>query len=258
LPGAAPSDAPLSLALLLAALIGLSLGLLGGGGSTLAVPVLVYVAGLDARTAVGASLAVVGATSFVAAIAQARQGRVRARAAALFAAAGMPAAWAGSHLTALVPSRVLLLAFGALMVVVAAVMLRGAEPGERDPRRGPPARAPAVLAAGGAVGLLTGFLGIGGGFLIVPALVLLVHLPMHQAVGTSLAVIAANAAAGLSGHARVGLPLGLVTSFSAVAIGGALMGTRFGAHVPARRLERAFALVVLAVGAGVFVHNLSP
>jgi uncharacterized protein len=249
--------APLSVALALAALIGLSLGLLGGGGSTLAVPVLVYVAGLDAGRAVGVSLAVVGATSLVAAIAQARQGRVRVRAALLFASAGMPAAWAGSRLTALVSGRVLLLAFGAFMMVVALLMLRPpGPPGDGTPRGR--ARAPVVVGAGALVGLLTGFLGVGGGFLVVPALVLLARLPMHEAVGTSLAVIAANAAAGFVGHLDgPELPLAVVVSFTAVSIAGALAGTRLGRRLPAHRLRRVFALLVLAVGIAVLAANLA-
>jgi uncharacterized membrane protein YfcA len=246
-----------SVALALAALIGLSLGLLGGGGSTLAVPVLVYVAGLDARSAVGVSLAVVGATSLVAALAQARAGRVRARAALLFAGAGMPAAWAGSSLTALVSGRALLLAFGAFMVAVALVMLRPqAAPDESSSRR--PARAAVVAGAGALVGLLTGFLGVGGGFLVVPALVLLARLPMHEAVGTSLAVIAANSAAGFVGHlGGGGLPMGVVVWFTAVSIAGALAGTRLGGRLAPHRLRRVFALLVLAVGAAVVAANLA-
>lgn len=200
---APPSDAPLTLALLLAALIGLSLGLLGGGGSTLAVPVLVYVAGLDARAAVGVSLAVVGATSLVAAVAQAREGRVRTRAAALFAGAGMPAAWAGSRLTALVPGRMLLLAFGGFMVAVALLMLRPPGPGgDAAPRR--PARPNMVIGTGALVGLLTGFLGV-----------------------------------------------------TAVSITGALAGTRLSRRLPAERLRRAFAVLVLLVGAAVVAANLA-
>jgi uncharacterized membrane protein YfcA len=219
--------------------------------------VLVYVAGLDAPSAVGVSLAVVGATSLVAAFAQARQGRVRVRAALLFAGAGMPAAWAGSRLTALVSGRMLLLAFSAFMVVVALVMLRppGAAGNASHPRR---ARATVVCAAGALVGLLTGFLGVGGGFLVVPALVLLAQLPMHEAVGTSLVVIAANAAAGLVGHLEGrGLPLPVLVPFTAISITGALVGTRLGGRVPADRLRRAFAVLVLVVGAAVFAANLA-
>ena len=245
------------MALALAALIGLSLGLLGGGGSTLAVPVLVYVAGLDARTAVGVSLAVVGATSLVAAVAQAREGRVRMRAALLFAGAGMPAAWAGSRLTALVSGRVLLLAFGAFMMAVALVMLRPPGPhGEGTSRAR--AGAAVLIGSGAVVGLLTGFLGVGGGFLVVPALVLLARLPMREAVGTSLAVIAANATAGFIGHLDgPGLPPAVVLSFTGVSIAGALAGTRLGRRVPAHRLQRVFALLVLAVGSAVFAANLA-
>jgi uncharacterized membrane protein YfcA len=214
------------------------------------------VAGLDARAAVGVSLAVVGATSMVAALAQARAGRVRMRAALLFALAGMPAAWAGSRLTALVSGRALLLAFGAFMVVVAALMLRPPAAHAEGASR-PAAPAVVVAGAGALVGLLTGFLGVGGGFLVVPALLLLARLPMHEAVGTSLAVIAANSAAGFVGHlGGPGLPLDVVVSFTALSIVGALAGTRLGGRIPAHRLRRVFALLVLAVGAAVVAANL--
>jgi uncharacterized protein len=242
-------------ALVLSALIGLSLGMLGGGGSILAVPVLVYVARFEAREAIAASLAVVGATSVAGSLFHARAGRVRFRAAALFGGSGMAGAPLGAVATRLVPAPVLLLLFALLMVVVSVLMLRPRVGGDTAAVRRAPT--PTMAAAGFAVGLLTGFLGVGGGFLIVPALVVLVGLPMHQAVATSLLVIALNSGAGLLGHLQAGFPLALTAAFTAVATGGALAGTRLADRVAPHRLRRAFGIFVLLVGLALGVRNLA-
>jgi uncharacterized protein len=246
----------LAAALLLSGLIGVSLGLLGGGGSILAVPVLVYVARVDVHEAIGMSLAIVGATSLAGALFHARRGRVAYRAALLFGGAGMAGAPLGAQLTHRVAPPLLLLLFAALMLVVAALMLRGR--GFAGPRStAATARLGAVLATGFGVGLLTGFLGVGGGFLIVPALTLLTGLPMHEAVATSLLVIALNSAAGVVGHlGRGGMPLGPTAAFTAVATLGALCGERLAGRLDPLRLRRAFGLFVLAVGLLLAARNL--
>lgn len=242
----------LAAALALAALLGLSLGLLGGGGSILALPVLVYVAGQEPASAVATSLAVVGATSLIAALDHARVGRVDSGAALGFGLTGVVGALVGAQLTPLVPPRTLLLVFALLMLLVGSLMLRpgrGPIPGRRHPL--------GVPLAGLGVGLLTGFLGVGGGFLIVPALVLLARLEMPVAVGTSLLVIAVNAAAGLVGHlGREPPPLGLTAAFTLVASGGALLGSRLAGRVPALRLRRGFAALVILVGLALVARNL--
>ena len=246
----------LLLALALSTLIGLSLGLLGGGGSILAVPVLVYVARVDVHAAIGMSLAVVGTTALVGGLVHARAGRVDPRAAALFGGAGMLGAPLGAQATHAVAPRVLLLLFAALMLAVGGLMLRGragARPG--TPRPHPVA----VPAAGFGVGLLTGFLGVGGGFLIVPALTLLTRLPIHAAIGTSLLVIAANSAAGVLGHLRQGeMPLGLTAAFTASATLGALVGVRLASSLDPARLRRAFAVFVILVGLFLLAKNALP
>lgn len=246
----------LLLALVLSTLIGVSLGLLGGGGSILAVPVLVYVARIDVHAAIGMSLAVVGATALVGGLVHARAGRVDLRAAAFFGGAGMLGAPIGAQATHAVSPRVLMLLFAGLMVAVGALMLRGRGPGGTGGSRPHPA---AVPAAGFGVGLLTGFLGVGGGFLIVPALTLLVGLPIHVAVGTSLLVIAANSAAGVVGHLGRGeMPLGLAAAFTATAALGALGGVRLAGALDPGRLRRAFALFVVLVGLLLIAKNALP
>jgi uncharacterized membrane protein YfcA len=173
-------------------------------------------------------------------------------AALAFGVTGALGALAGSRLTPLGSPRALLLSFAALMLVAGGLMLRrsdGLAPGRRH-------RA-AVPLAGLAVGTLTGCLGVGGGFLVVPALVLLARLEMNVAVGTSLLVIAVNAAAGFLGHVqREPPPLALTASFTAVAIAGALAGSRLAGRVAAARLRRAFAVLVILVGLGLVARNL--
>jgi uncharacterized membrane protein YfcA len=239
-------------AVALSLLIGLSLGLLGGGGSILAVPMLVYVARVEVHAAIGMSLAVVGATALVGGLAQARAGRVSLKAAVLLGAAGMAGAPLGASGTHLFPGRVLLVLFALLMIVVGGLMLRPRPAGST----GRPASTAALLAAGCGLGVLTGFLGVGGGFLIVPALTLLGGLPIHAAVGTSLLVIAANSASGLLGHlGGEGLPPGLTTALTAAAALGALAGVRLGSGLDPGRLRRAFALFVIAVGLALLARN---
>jgi uncharacterized protein len=217
---------------------------------------LVYVARVEVHSAIGMSLAIVGATALVGGLVHARAGRVDLRAAALFGGAGMLGAPLGAQAMHAVAPRVLLLLFAALMLAVGGLMLRGkagAHPG--TPRPHPVA----VPAAGFGVGLLTGFLGVGGGFLIVPALTLLAGLPIHAAIGTSLLVIAANSAAGVLGHLRQGeMPLGLTAAFTASAALGALAGVRLASSLDAARLRRAFAVFVILVGLFLLAKNALP
>lgn len=245
---------PFLVGLVLSAAIGLSLGLIGGGGSIITVPVLVYALGVPPREAVAMSLAVVGSTSLVGVALHHRRGVVRFRAGGLFAAAGVVTAYLGSRLTSLVSGPALLLIFGVLMLVVATLMLlrraggyRGTE-GEAHPVK--------AGLAGATVGVLTGFLGVGGGFLIVPALVLFGGLAMHEAVGTSLLVIAVNCAAGLLGHLHGG---GFDGRLTAIVTALALLGTWAGAglshHLSAEGLRRGFALFVIAVGLYLILRN---
>lgn len=243
-------------ALLLSGTIGVSLGLLGGGGSILALPVLVYVARIDPRQAVAMSLAIVGATSLMASLMHHRGGRVDPRVGAAFGLAGLPAAYLGARLTHLLTPRVLLLLFSLLMLVVGAVMLLRSL---REPREGTPGerrRIGAIVSAGFGVGFLTGFLGIGGGFIIVPSLVLFAGLAMPSAVGTSLLIIALNCAAGLLGHIGEGaVPIGPTASFTAVAAAGGLAGERLAGRLSPRALRRGFAVFVILLGLYVLVRN---
>jgi len=246
----------MALTIVLAAGIGVSLGLLGGGGSLLAVPLLVYVAGLPAREAIATSLVVVGATSAVGVLPHARAGRVRWRTGLLFGLAGMIGAYAGGRLAAYLPAPVLLSGFAVMMLATAAAMIRGRQP---RPDRPVPHELPVprVLTDGVAVGLVTGLVGAGGGFLVVPALALLGGLPMPVAVGTSLLVIAMKSFAGLAGYlSSTQVHWGLAAAVTAAAIAGSLAGARLAGHIREDLLRRAFGWFVVAMGAVVLTQQL--
>lgn len=251
---------PLVVAVLAGLLIGLSLGALGGGGSILAVPVLVYLLDQTPVAATTASLLIVGISAAAGAVAAHRRGNVYVGRGIAFALVGTLGAALGATWSVLVDPDVLLVSFAVLMAVVALVMLRRGRPAGDGHPDSPiitvsPTfvcdcpRALKVLVTGLAVGLLTGFLGVGGGFLAVPALVLALSLNLPQAVGTSLLVIAVNSAAAFV--VRVGhgihidwLPVAVLT---AMAVGGSLLGARVASRLPARTLSIGFAVLLLGV-----------
>ena len=243
----------LGLALALAALIGLSLGLLGSGGSIITLPVLVYVAGIPAQQAVGMSLVIVGGTSSLGALLNMRSGAFNFRTAAYFALSGIAGAFMGAKFTHLVSATMLLLLFGVLMLVAGSRMLRnGATTMPSHQCR--PSR---CLVAGIAVGVLTGFLGVGGGFLILPALVLFAGLDMKPAIGTSLAVIAVNCLGGLIGQLRyVNFDWPLTLAFLALSIVGMVSGTALANCLPSMLLRRGFASCVVLLGIALIGRNM--
>ncbi|MFG1799470.1 sulfite exporter TauE/SafE family protein [Micromonospora carbonacea] len=246
----------LALTVGLAVLIGISLGLLGGGGSILAVPLLVYVADLPAKEAIATSLLVVGATSAVGVLPHARAHRVRWRTGLVFGLAGMTGAYAGGRLAAYVPAAVLLTGFALMMLATAVAMIRGRrDTGERPVPHELPV--PRVILDGVVVGLVTGLVGAGGGFLVVPALALLGGLPMPVAVGTSLVVIAMKSFAGLAGYlSTVGIDWGLAAAVTAAAVVGSLAGGRLAGRVPEAVLRRAFGWFVVVMGVFVLAQQL--
>ena len=243
------------LVLALSVLIGLSLGVLGGGGSILTVPILVYVAGLDPREAIATSLFVVGVTSAAGVVSHARGGRVMWRTGLLFGLAGMAGAFVGGLVGGHAPGQLLLLAFALMMVATSLAMLRG-----RRTRAGAKKHAELplfrVLLDGAVVGLVTGLVGAGGGFLVVPALALLGGLPMSVAVGTSLVVIAMKSFAGLAGYlTSVQLDWGLTLGVTATAVVGSVVGGRLAGRIPEATLRRGFGWFVLVMGVFVLVQQ---
>jgi uncharacterized protein len=242
-------------ALLLGAVIGVLLGLLGGGGSILAVPALLYGVGMPLSAAVPTSLLVVGASSATGVLPRLRTGQVQWRIAIVFGLAGAVTAFAGAAVNRLLPPWLVLAGFVVLMVAAAVRMLREQPESGGDcalPGGGVNWRSclPKAIGAGAAVGFLTGLFGVGGGFLIVPALALLLGLPMTMAVGTSLVIIVLNSGAGFVAYlGDGGIDYALVSAFAGTAIIGSLVAARFARRVPADRLRRWFAYLVFAVAA---------
>jgi len=260
--------------------VGLVIGALGGGGSILTVPLLVFALGLSAQQATSASLVIVGVTAVVASISHARGKNTRWRTGLLLAAAGIPASVLGTRLNRLVDENVLLLVFAAVMLVAAVgMLLRSAHEHDEDdsfsPRESsdsaggtvtsvrtavdaPAPRGSLVLrlvTAGVVIGFLTGFLGVGGGFVLVPVLVIGLRLPMPVAVGTSLLVIALNSGVALAARAGQGeFDWAVIAPFTATAVAGSLLGKKVADRVRADTLTRAFAVLLVLVAGYVAIR----
>ena len=244
----------ITLAIAAGALIGLSLGALGGGGSILTVPALVYLLGQSPHQATTGSLLVVGIAAVTGAITHARAGRAKLKIGAIFGLLGIAGSYAGSLASAAVPAEALLAGFGVLMLVVAVTMvLRRRLPilsGRAGQTSSGTRHVAVVAAAATAVGLITGFFGVGGGFVVVPALVLALGFDMPTAAGTSLIVIAVDSAAALvarAGHAVFTLDWALLGAFTAAAMLGTLAGTRLAGRISPQRLSAAFTVLIVAV-----------
>lgn len=249
----------IALTVALAVLVGVTLGLLGGGGSILTVPLLAYVAGMDAKEAIATSLLVVGVTSAVGAISHARAGRVQWRTGIFFGLAGMVGAYAGGLLSQFVPGTVLLLAFAVMMVATAVAMLRGRK--SKSAAEGGAHSIPIgkVLLDGVIVGLVTGLVGAGGGFLVVPALALLGGLSMPLAIGTSLIVIAMKSFAGLGGYlSAVQIDWRLAAMVTGAAVVGTVMGGRLTSMVDPDALRKGFGWFVLLMSSVILAQEIHP
>ncbi len=273
-----------SVAVALGVAIGLSLGALGGGGSILTVPALVYALGVSPRNATGSSLVIVGLSALIGMAGHHRAGRVRWGAGLSIGAISVVGSVIGTALNRRVNPDLLLALFAALMFVVAALMIR------RDRRAGAPASVPGPISGdvelargsssvalatisappttrtsakpwlvgvvGVGVGFLTGFLGVGGGFIIVPSLVLALGFGLADAVGTSLLIIAMSSALALAErHGVSGVSWSVLGSFSVSAMVAALAGNQIASRVPARRLNQGFIVLVIAVACYVAIRS---
>jgi uncharacterized protein len=275
----------LALALVFGAAVGLALGLTGGGGSIIAVPLLVYGLAVPTREAVGVSLAAVGATALVGAIHRFWQREVEVQTGLMFAVAGMLGAPVGSFIGRQIPEALLLLLFAGLMVAVAVLMWRKATmrpeeaavvraPGARRAtddagvacRRDPAGRlkmtsrcATVMAVAGVVTGILSGMFGVGGGFVVVPALVLLSSMSIHRAVATSLMVIALVSASGVASKLLAGetLAAGVTALFVVGGIAGLGLGTVFARKLSPVKLQQVFAVAIVAVAVFVIVKNVA-
>lgn len=268
------------LSVLFGLLVGLSLGLTGGGGAIFAVPLLVYGLGVEARTAVAISLAAVGATSFVGFLHRWQLGEVEVRTGLVFAVAGMIGAPLGTWISRLMSETVLLSLFAGLMVIVAARLWQQASrpvvghqacPAPDAQDRPTCVRDAAgvlilnsrcavlLLIVGVLTGVLSGIFGVGGGFVIVPALVLFSGMSMHRAVGTSLMVIALVSVSGVASQLWAGraIPPVVTVLFVTGGIGGLFIGQHIGRRLSGPALQKVFAVAILAVAAFVILRSLS-
>lgn len=243
-----------------ALMIGLALGLLGSGGSILTVPVLVFLVGQSEKLAIAGSLLVVGVIALAGALYGLRARKADGRSILWFGGAGGAGAALGAAASAWVPGAMQLAVFGVVMWIAAWTMLRHRTPaaeGSSTPR----ARR-WLVADGLGVGALTGLIGIGGGFLIVPALVSLGRLPMQRAVATSLWIISINAFVGFAKHlmvmgpARATLDWAVLGTISVIGAAGSIAGQRFGQGLDPRTLRKAFALLLVVIGAVVLWRSL--
>ncbi|HEY0241106.1 MAG TPA: sulfite exporter TauE/SafE family protein [Gemmatimonadaceae bacterium] len=238
----------------LAAVVGFVLGLLGGGGSVLTVPILIYALHIPVKPAIAMSLCVVGLVAFIGFLSHARQGTVATRVALVFGPFAVASAYVGARVARHIPEDVQLVMFALFGLVGSAMMFRGAMQMKSTPE---PAEyefhvdsknLPRIAIDATGIGLLTGLIGVGGGFLIVPALVFVTKLPMRLAIGTSLLVITMNALAGFAGYVgHVPIDWHLVGWFTVLAAIGSIIGTLVSKRVPQRRLKEVFGVLLIGV-----------
>jgi uncharacterized membrane protein YfcA len=249
---------------LLAAFIGLSLGLIGGGGSILALPILVYVMGIPPKPAVAMTLVIVGTVSLLGVIPHWRAGNVNLKKVALFGPATMVGAYLGARLAGLVTDSFQMLLFAAVMLLASVLMLRDKKAVVQIATLEDGVYVEPVykyywlwlLTVGIAVGVLTGLVGVGGGFAVVPALVLLGKTSMKEAIGSSLLIIALNSVTGFLGYlGEVDLNWGLMGSFIIAASLGTIGGAYLSQFVQASQLRKGFAFFLLAMGAFILFQN---
>lgn len=251
-------------ALLSGGLIGLVLGVVGGGGSILAVPLLVYVVGIGSpHAAIGTAAVAVAANALASLAGHARGGRVKWRCASVFAASGVIGAAVGAELGKAMDGQRLMALFGMLMIGVGVSMLRKRRkadaPDVRLTRESAAILLPRLVPIGLGVGLAAGFFGIGGGFLIVPGLILATAMPLVYAIGTSLVVVSALGLTTATSYALSGLvDWGVTALLIAGGIAGSVAGIRLGRALANRKgaLEKGFAAVVIAVGGYVLLSSL--
>ncbi|MBK9141935.1 MAG: sulfite exporter TauE/SafE family protein [Candidatus Melainabacteria bacterium] len=225
---------------------GALLGLLGGGGSILAVPSLVYALGMDTKSAIGTSLIIVGAASLLAALAHFKNKQVRLGTAFSFGASGGVGSILGAMAGRVMPDQIQLLLFALLMILIAVLMLRRREAASTTARAGR-SRIAAIIGAGAVAGVLTGLLGVGGGFVIVPALTLVIGLPVKQAIGTSLVIIGINSLVGASAYGGYVRLDGNLIPFAAGALVAAPAAGHLAQRIEPDRLRSGFACLLLVL-----------
>lgn len=241
-------------AIIIGVIVGLLMSLLGGGGAVLIVPSMVYLLHIDPHVALATALIVVGVNALIGGTLAWRTGRTQIKTALPFGLAGVITAYVGARLSHFIPGDILLIAFSCLLLIIARVMFQGSATQPDTTSHVRPLWHVFLIGAG--VGLVTGILGVGGGFLIVPAMVLLVGLPMAEAVGTSLIVIAINSTASMLGHLDTALDWMLIVWILLGAVPSIIFSSRLSPHIPQRQLRQAFAVFVAIIAVFMLVENI--
>ncbi len=241
----------------LATLIGLSLGLLGGGGSILTVPILVYALKMDAKVSIALSLAIVGITSLFGVFRHYKEGNVDLKVAAIFGPIAMFGTFIGAKLSRFLSSQIQLILFALIMIIASYFMLKSKEtPADSESTIIKKLNIPLIAIEGIVVGVITGLVGVGGGFLIVPALVLLAGISMKKAVGTSLLIISMKSFAGFIGYiGLVEIPWIFLSKFTFASIFGIFIGSSLVSYVPQDVLKKVFALFLIIMGVFILYKN---
>ncbi len=238
-----------------ATLIGLSLGLLGGGGSILTVPILVYAMNMDPKLSIALSLAIVAVTSLIGVYGHYKNGNVELKIASIFAPVAMLGTYLGAKLSSYMSGQAQLILFAIIMLLASFFMLR-TQKSSSEEAKSRPMNIPLIAVEGVVVGIVTGLVGVGGGFLIVPALTLLGGLEMKKAVGTSLLIISLKSFSGFTGYATmIEIPwafLGKFIFFSGV---GIIIGSKLVKHITQERLKKAFAIFLIVMGIFILYKN---
>lgn len=240
---------------LLALLIGLSLGLMGGGGSILTVPILVYALEMDPKLSIALSLAIVGFTSLIGSFSHYKAGNIDLKIAMIFGPVAMLGTFLGAKFLApFFSGAAQLILFSIVMLIASFFMFKGKKERTIDPNA--KLNIPLIILEGMLVGVLTGLVGVGGGFMIVPALVLLANIPMKKAVGTSLLIIAFKSFAGFSGYlGSIEVPWLFLFQFSTFTTAGIVLGSYLVKFVPAQKLKKTFAIFLVVMGFFILYKN---
>lgn len=240
---------------LLAILIGLSLGLMGGGGSILTVPILVYALDMDPKLSIALSLAIVGATSLIGSVSHFKAGNINIKVAVIFGPVAMLGTFIGAKFIApYFSGAAQLILFAVVMIIASYFMVKGRK--ETDVTDVKPLNIPLIVGEGMFVGILTGLVGVGGGFMIVPALVLLANIPMKEAVGTSLLIIAFKSFAGFAGYmGNIVIPWEFLIKFTGATAVGIIAGSYLVKFVPADKLKKGFAIFLVVIGIFILYKN---
>jgi uncharacterized membrane protein YfcA len=237
----------------LATLIGFTLGLLGGGGSILTVPILVYVLGMDPKLSIALSLAIVGGTSLLGVIGHYKKGNVNFKMAAIFGPVAMVGTFLGAKISAYMSGQTQLILFAIIMLIASIFMLKGREDVEEKEVK---LNYLLIVIQGLVLGVITGIVGVGGGFLIVPALVLLAGQSMKKAVGTSLLIISLNSVSGFVGYlGQVDVPWIFLAKFTAFSGAGIFIGSALVQYVSQKALKKVFAVFLIIMGVFILYKN---